>query len=139
MALTNATFLAAVQALTVTGAKRHYDEPPLKLQTAELPAVFPLMPGGGLGEKTVSCWNTNKTRRISLVLAFEPKGQGTQAQNYGKIAGHMDNLEAAIDGLERSQNGSLANFIEYDIEAGFIEVGGIEYWCIVAEIQARDI
>ena len=136
---TNAAFLEAIRKITVKGVRRQYEEPPTSLNTADLPALFPLMPGGALGDKIVSCWNTNKTRRIALVLAYEPKGQGTQAQNYAAIAGHMDNLETAIDGLEKSQGGTLANFIEYDIEAGFIQVGSIEYWCIVAEITARDI
>ena len=40
------TFLAAIQAMHVTGLTRHYEEPPGSLSTADLPAGFPLMPNG---------------------------------------------------------------------------------------------
>jgi hypothetical protein len=51
----------------------------------------------------------------------------------------MDNLETALDGLEKSQGGSLANFIEYDIAAGELEVAGSTYWGLLADVRARDV
>lgn len=136
---TNAVFIAAIQALTVTGVTRHYDEPPTSLNTADLPAAFPLMPSGALGEKSLSCWASNKTRSMGYVVAIEPVGQDTQASNYGKLAAVMDNMEAAFDGLEKSQGGSLANFIEYEMAAEIFEVSGKAYWAIVATVNARDV
>ncbi len=136
---TNAAFLTAIQAMTVTGVSRHYEEPPRKLSTADLPAAFPLMPSGALGEKSLSCYDTNKTRSIGYVVAIEPVGQGTQAENYGQLAAVMDNMETAFDALEKSQGGTLANFIEYEIAAEIFAVAGIDYWSIVATISARDV
>jgi hypothetical protein len=136
---TNAAFLTAVQGLTVTGVTRHYDEPPRQIHTAELPVAFPMMPAGGLGEKLLSCFDTNKTRRIQFVVCLEAVGQGTQPQNYGLLAAAMDNLETALDGLEKSQGGTLANFIEYEISAEIFEVAGNTYWAIVADLSARDV
>lgn len=136
---TNAAFLAAIQGLTITGVTRHYDEPPRSLHTADLPAAFPLMPSGALGEKSLSCYDTNKTRSIGFVVAIEPTGQDTQAANYGKLAAVMDNMETAFDGLEKSQGGTLANFIEYEMAAEIFPVAGNDYWAIVATVQARDV
>lgn len=136
---TNAAFLSAIQALTVTGVTTHFDQPPLSLSTAQLPAAFPLMPGGALGDKSVSCWAQNKTRNIGFVVCIEAVGQGTQVQNYARLAGVMDNVESALDGLEKSQGGSLANFIEYSIDADIFEVAGNAFWAIVAQVTARDV
>ena len=137
---TNAAFLSAIQGVTVTGVTHHFDQPPRQILTAQLPAAFPLMPSGVLGEKSLSCFNTNKQRAIGFVICLEASGQGTQAQNYGTLAAAMDNLESALDNLEKSQGGSLANFIEYDIDTtGDFVVGGQSYWAIVATVRARDV
>jgi len=136
---TNAAFLAAIQALIVSGVTTHFDEPPRALSTAQLPAAFPLMPSGAMGEKVLSCWSQNKTRSIGFVIAIEAVGQGTQPQNYARLAALMDNLETALDGLEKSQGGTLANFIEYDIAAEIFEVAGNDYWSVVATVSARDV
>ena len=136
---TNAVFVAAMQALAITGVTRHYDEPPGSVQTADLPCAFPHMPQGGLGEKSLSCWDSNKVRSMDFVILIEPVGQGTQAQNYGAIAALMDNLEAKLDDLELSQGGTLANFLEYDIGAQIVTLGQNDYWGIVANVRARDV
>lgn len=136
---TNAAFLAAIQALSVTGVTRHYDEPPANIHTADLPAFFPLMPGGALGERIVSCYASNKQRTIQAAIVIEPAGQGTQAQNYGRLAALMDNLETALAGMEKSQGGSLANFVDYDISAEILPVAGVEHWAIVATVTAYDV
>ena len=130
---TNAAFLAAVQAMTVTGVNRHYDEPPASVDISDGYAAFPLMPSAGLGEFALSCTDSNKTRTVGYVVIIEAAGQGTQAQNYGKLAAAMDNLEAALDGL------TVANFIEYDITTGSYLVGESAYWSLIAEIRARSV
>ena len=136
---TNAAFLTAVQALEVTGVRLILNEPPEALNSADLPASFPLMPQGGLGEKVVSCFAKNKARAIRFVIAMEAVGEGTVAQNYATLAAQMDYLETALDGLEISQSGTLAPFIEYDIEAAIINVGGNDFWGVVADLRVRDI
>jgi hypothetical protein len=138
---TFAAFLTAVQGLSVTGiaAASQYDQPPNSLNTADLPVSFPLLPSGGIGEKLVSCWDQNETRTIRFVIVTEPAGQSTQATKYAALAALMDNAGTAFKGLERSQGGTLAVFIEYDIEAAIITIAGIDYWGIMSEIRARDI
>lgn len=138
---TNKAFLDAVQGLTPQGVRRIYAEPPRQVNTAELPVSFPLMPSGSLGEKSVSCYSTNKTRSIGYVVCLEPVGQGTQPQNYALLATTMDHLETALDTLEKSQDAvdGVANFIEYDISAVIFTIAGTDYWAIEATVSARDI
>ena len=131
---TNAAWVSAFQALTVTGVTRHYDEPPAAVSTADLPAAYLRQPGGDLPGLTISCKSSNKTRSIEYVLLVEPVGQGTQSQNFGALAALMDALETALDAL------TVSNFIEYDIEAGaLVDVAGIQYWSIVANVRGRDV
>lgn len=138
---TNKAFLDAVQGLTPQGVSRIFSEPPRQVSTAELPAAFPLMPSGGIGEKVLSCWASNKTRSIGYIVLIEAVGQGTQPQNYGQLATLMDHLETALDTLEKSQDATdgIANFVEYDIAAVIYTVGGHDYWAIEATINARDV
>lgn len=130
---TNAAFLAAIQAISVTGVAHHYDYPPLSLNTGDLPAAFPLMPSGAMGEWITSCIATNKTRAIAFVVCVEPVGQDLQPMNYAKLAALMDNLETALDAL------TVSNFIEYEISTtAEFDVAGINYWAIVANISSRE-
>jgi len=132
---TNATFIAAIQAMTVTGVTRHYDEPPASIDIASGPCAFPLMPSADRGEMITSCVNMSKTRTIGYVIVIDATGQGTQAQNYGKLAALMDNLETALDALTPT----TFNFVEYEITtSGNYPVGGSDYWAIIASIVERD-
>ncbi len=131
-----ATFLSAVQALTVTGVSRHYDEPPASLDLSGGPCAFPLMPGGAREDLQFSCVDMGKTKTIGYVIAVEAAGQGTQAQNYGQLAALMDNLETALDTLV---TGGTFTFITYSITTNTDNtVSGNEYWQIIATIQGRN-
>ena len=130
----NATFVAAIQAMTVAGVNKHFDYPPQSIVAADLPVAFPLMPSGILGERVMSCIDGNKTRAIGYVICVEAVGLDVQSLNYGKLAELMDNLETALDAL------TIANFIDYEISAtaGYA-VAGNTYWAIVAEIRGRSV
>ena len=129
--LSNAAFLTAVQAMTVTGVTKHFDNPPASLNTADLPAAFPLWPGANFLDMPTSCKNTGKTRTIGFVIAVEASGQGTYALNYGKFASLMDNLESSID----TAFTSAANFYTYEMSTiPNYPVGDNTYWSIVVTI-----
>lgn len=133
----NAAFLAAFQAMTVTGVTRHYDEPPASIDIATGPCAFPTMPSGDRGEMITSCVDTSKTRNIGYVIIVEAGGQGTQAQNYGKLAALMDNLETALDALTGTPAKTF-NFLDYAITTtGNYPIGDSDYWAIVAQISVR--
>jgi len=132
---THATFIAAIQGMTVTGVTVHYDQPPASVDIASGPCAFPTMPSGDRGEMITSCVDMSKMRNIGYVIIVEAGGQGTQAQNYGKLAALMDALETALDALTPT----TFNFIEYSITtSGNYSIGGSDYWAIIANITERD-
>lgn len=136
---TFAVFVAAMKDLHVNGVQRHYERPPAQVGTADLPAGFPLMPAGELGELALSCLATNKNRSMTYVIAVEAAGQGTIGQNYDELPGLMDNLETALDALAEHQGGTLATWIDYTITTtSQFPIGGNEYWAIIANVTARD-
>jgi hypothetical protein len=128
-----ASFVSAMQGISgITGVTRFYDEPPASLSTADLPAAFPLMPSGVLGERVTSCVDDSKTRLMDYVICVEAAGQGTQAQNYAALAAIMDSLEDKLDAL------TTANFTDYEIAANTtFAVADIPYWSIVASVSMR--
>jgi hypothetical protein len=131
---TNSTWYTAFAALSVSGVKRHYDEPPQAISTADLPALYIQAPGGSMPGWTVSCRASNKTRSITVVILVEPVGQGTNKQTFAASPALADALETALDAL------TVTNFIEYDLTIGAgVEIAGIVYWAIVATVRGRDL
>lgn len=131
----NATLLAAVQALSVTGVVRKYNFPPPSVDITNGYAAFPTMPDSSRGEQVSTCINNSKIRNIGYVVIIEAVGQSIQADNYGKLAAALDNLETALDGLT-----ATANFVEYDLTTtGNYLIGDSAYWAVIANITARDI
>lgn len=131
---TNATFIAAIQGMTVAGVTRHYDEPPLSLNTADLPAAFPELPTGSRVEPVSTCIPDAKVRTMGFVIALEPVGQSTNKTTYATIAGMLDNLETALDALDTGMV-----FTEYAITVlSSYLVAGTEYWALDATITGRN-
>ena len=134
MTTTNAAFVTAVQAWSVTGVTRHFDEPPQSLKTADLPAAWPMLPSGEMGGYVTTCDDgKSKTRNINFIIAIEPAGQGTNATNYAQIAGLMDALETVLDA-----DSTFVYPLEYTITSGPVLVAGNTYWAITASINGRD-
>ena len=129
---TNVQFLAALNAMSITGVVKSYSQPPLSLSTGDLPAGFPMVLSSGQGELLSTCIELSKTRSAGYAICIEPIGQGTQVLNYARLAPLLDAFETALDGL------TIANFIEYNlITTTEFQVAGNNYWTIVAEINAR--
>jgi hypothetical protein len=131
--VSNVTFIAAAQGLTISGVKRHYNEPPQSVNTSDLPAAFVTLPSGGRGEPTSVCYDSSKTRSIGIVVLVEAVGQGTNPQNYGKLAALMDAMETAFD---TADFGTV--FLEYELSVGQQLVGENAYWAITADINGRN-
>lgn len=130
--MTNAEFIATMQALTVTGVSKYYDEPPASVDLSNGYAAFPLMPNGTRENLFSSCINQAKTRRMFYVVVLFPTGQSTQAAKYSVLGTVMDNLETALDGL-------TYNFVKYSLETtGNYPLGTSQYWAVVADVQVSE-
>ena len=128
----NADFLSLIQAMTISGVERHYDYPPESIDIADGECAFPLLPSAEQGELVSTCIDQSKARAIDYVIIVDAAGQGTNAQNYAKLAALMDALEDALDAL-------AVNFVQYSITTtGNYTIGGADYWAIVASITASE-
>lgn len=130
----NESFRDTMQAMTVDGVERHYDYPPPSINPGDLPAAFCLPPGANLGERVVSCINENITRSMGYVICLEAVALDNAEQNYDLIAPAMDNLE---DALVTAFPSTVVNYYDYDMDTGTYNVGGHDYWSIIATVTIR--
>jgi hypothetical protein len=136
---TYAAFVSAMQGMTVTGVKRHYNEPPASIDISDGPAAFPLLPSGEKGEYITSCIASAKSKTMQYVIIIEAVGQRTQGEKYGQVAALLDSLETALDALQVSDGGTLAAFVEYTLEStADFPIGDSTFWAIVANVSIRD-
>lgn len=130
---TFADWVSAFQSLTVSGVATHYNAPPPSVDLADGPAAFPMLPAGERGEPVGTCADMSKARRMTYVIVVAPVAQGTNAEQYAKLAALMDALETALDGL------TVTNFVEYTIAArADYAIGDAMHWAIVADVTGRD-
>ena len=137
MTTTNASFLAAVQGLDITGVNKLYNHPPASIDTSQLPIAFIGMPGSDRPELITGCVANNKTRTITIYEVVASGGQSTQTDKFALLAAAMDNIETALDALAVS---APFNFLEYTLEtSGNFEIGENAYWTITATITSNDM
>lgn len=130
---TNAAWVAAWQALSVTGVTTR-KTPPTSLGTSDLPALWPELPAVARNTLLVTCLAENKQRRMILHLAIEPLGQNTQAGNYTNAIALLDHLETALDAW------TLTNFLDYDIAlSADIQIGAVFYWGYRVEVTGMNV
>ena len=131
---TYAAFVSALHGITVTGVSRKFDHTPQAVQTADLPAQYLRLPGGGINSETLTtCAGDGKTRTIELVIIGEPVGQGDVDTNFGAVVTLMDNLETALDAL-----GDTMPMTTYAIRGEGMQVGDALHWGLVATITGTE-
>ena len=137
---TYAAFTAAVSGASITGVTRQYTYAPDALSTADLPASWIRLPGGGtnLGTLASQCSNTGATRAVELVVCLEPVNQDTTSANHAAAITMMDNVETALDALG-AHGAALGNVIlEYTLAGQGVIVGGVPFWSVVAAVRMTE-
>lgn len=122
----------AFQALTVSGVTRHYDYPPLSLNTSDLPAAWPGPFGSNKSRDDFTCVGLNWSRQIEYTIAVEAVGQSTQPTNYDALVTMADALETALKAM------AVTTFIDPVINMGIRSVAGVDYWALVADVTGRN-
>ena len=126
-------FVTALGDLAVTGVTKKLDEPPRALKTADLPAQWVQVP---VIERMPATFQSQgklwDTLRAQLVIAFEPVGQSTQAANWSGVLTLMDNLHTAL-----AVSSLVQGRIQYTISQGIVTVAEINYWAVIAEVEAH--
>lgn len=132
---TNAQWLAAIQAMTVTGVTQRFTYPPASLNTADLPASWPQPFGVSRPQIVSSCNDLNKTRTCTYYIAIEPIPQSTQSANYEAVIAMVDNLETALNTLETA---GTMEFINYEIRSIVVRVAETDYWALEAVLTGSN-
>lgn len=94
--MTLAQFVAGLSALTVTGVKRTYTEPPALLNAADLPAMYPRVPEGGAEAGSFAYSHRKRLLVCELVIAVQAVKLGSNAANMTLALSLMDNLHTAL-------------------------------------------
>lgn len=128
-----ATFTSGLAALSVTGVKRKFTEPPASIGTGDLPAQWPGLPSGDEPQMTFGGGGGWPVLRADLVIAIEPVGQNTQSANYAATVAAMDNLSAAL----RSASIGRSNLVWSITSNVQVVVSDVTYWAVIATVEGR--
>lgn len=132
---TYSAFVTALTGLTITGVTRRYTQPPASLNTADLPAQYPMLPSGDERPITMGQGGMpgagQETQRIDLIIAYEPVAQNTNVNNFSGLLTLMDNARTAIKAMSRPTRGALS----WSMRMGIATLAGVEYWVLVITFE----
>ena len=134
MAITTfAQFTNGLAGLSVTGVNRSYDHPPASIDTADLPALWIMLPSNDEPSFTFEGQGGWATLTCDVIIAVEPVGQNTQSANYDLTITILDNLCDALRDADIGRS-KLTWAINTNVT---IEISGTTYWAIVATVEGR--
>ena len=129
MATTYASFVNALEALTLTGVRRRYTKgAPASLNV--VPASWVQFPSG---EEPLFAKGVNwPLMRAELVVAYEAVGQGRQPDNFDATVSMMDTVVAAVRAMTLGRRQPT-----YEIRLGIVSVGDVDYWAVIATVESE--
>lgn len=131
---TYADFVTDLGDLSITGVKRLYDEPPLSLNTADLPSQWVQFPEGEENALTLGTHGGWPTFTAQLIIAYEAVAQSTQPSNWSGTVVLMDTVAAVL----RNAVGTVAKGkLTWIINPVIVNVAGKDYWAVSAEVTGR--
>jgi len=131
---TFAEFAADLCGMTVTGVQRVYSAPPESLNSANLPALFPMLPEGDLAPLTFGAAEYSGRRTLELWIPVKAAAQGTLAEAYVGLTALMDNLDAAL----RTLNDAVPYRLTWSVRASLLTVAGTDYRGAVVTATAEE-
>ena len=131
--MTYTEYVAMLAGLTVTGVVKRYPTPPTQLNTAQLPAQWPRLPGGETQIITLTSGAGLPAMACDLVIAVEAYGQNTQPANYAKAVAVVDALNTAL--LTEAADGVIDGWaLRLEVD----QIGDVAYWVIVATVTGSE-
>jgi len=121
--MTYRELILAIKNMRVSGVTTILAAPPDKLDTADLPALFPLMPSQQATVGTFSSYLVPKTKQLQLALFIGPVGQSTLADDYNLTIELMDAVDDAMIALD----GSITDSLSWRSDAGVLSMGETNY------------
>jgi len=130
--MTNAEWVALLQAMTVSGVSRHYAYPPESVDLSGGAVAFPALLTAARGEPIGTCPDMSKIREADYCVIIAPVAQGSNESNYAAAPALLDALEAALDNLTTSGT------VTYTIRlSGNYDIGGVAHWALIASVIWR--
>ncbi len=129
---TPASFVSSLAGLSISGVTTSLDEPPLSLNTADLPASW-TMPLRSTNQIISTC-DDGMIRYCDLVIGVETIAQETQAANYAALLTMAGAVETALK-TARITTWPLRFSVSI---VDTIFVAGIRYWGIIGNIEGQD-
>lgn len=129
---TYTSYVTALSGLTVVGVTRKYTSPPQSINTADLPAQWPLLPSGDVAPLVFGGYGApSGTYRCDLVIATEAVGQNVNSVNFVGVLTLMDALTTALKSMTRP----VAGVFTWSIRQAIVTVAGNDYWSLICSCE----
>ena len=131
---TFAEFAADLCGMTVTGVQKVYSAPPESLNSANLPALFPMLPEGNQAALTFGAALYSGTQTLELWVPVKAAAQGTIPETYTALTTLMDNLGTAL----RALNDAVPYRLTWSMRASLLTVAGTDYRGVLVTATAEE-
>lgn len=129
--MTLATTVAALSGLSVTGVTTARTAPPQTVNAGELPLSFPRIPDIRDGVLAFNGDNGLPVYTVELVVLVAPIASNVYATSFATCLTIIDNIMTALEASV------IANgWNEWVIRQEYATVGDVQYWSIVAKVEA---
>lgn len=125
-------FVTNLGDLSISGVERLYDNPPMGLSNADLPAQWVQFPSGEQDAMTFQAHGGWPTLRAQLIIATKSTILSTQEDNWDLTITMMDNVESA---LVAAVGTVVKGKLTWAIRPGTTQVGEHEYWSVIADVE----
>lgn len=130
MAFTYTTYVSGVAGISISGVTRTYTAPPSTINTADLPASYPRLPGGENETATLTYGRGLHTAVVELCVVLEPVRQNTNSVNYSAALTMFDAIKTAL-----TSNASTYGIDRWGIQIEIDRIGDVDYWQLVARVE----
>jgi hypothetical protein len=132
---TYASLVEDLAGMSVTGLVRAYTAPPGNVNSADLPALWPMLPEGDNEAPAFGGTADRRTMTVELWCAVKPSAHASSAERYAALTPIMEALHDALCDL----NGAAAYALEWRLRGGVLGWGGMDYVGVIASVTATVI
>lgn len=134
MAFTYTAYVNGVAGITIDGVTRQYTSPPATINTADLPASYPRLPGGDNETATLTYGRGLHSAVVELCVVLEPVRQSSNSVNYTAALTMLDAIKTAL-----TSNASTYGIDRWGIQIEIDRIGDVDYWQIVARVEGSGV
>jgi hypothetical protein len=128
---TYAAYRTALMDISITGVTTVYDEPPVQINSASLPIMYPALPTGEVEMITLAGAAGLSTATMDMVIVIEAIRQNRYNVNYALALSLIDASVAAIKAKMRDVG---IDRWSMRLEQEFI--GETPYWMLIITVEA---